>query len=234
MIENPEKRIPFFAFGNVAVGVIAVGNVAIGVVAVGFSVAIGPIAIGLNAVGLPLAVGLNAVGIVSLAAINGLGVFTEAGVNAGGVFAGGAVNVGHSAAFGVVFAVLAAIGALLARAPAERVEGVRGRLLGVDAERMRLRSGFRTTSFPWDPAVNPGQIEDAAGLLGRRVRVTVRSVERMHEAEAYRDAPEVERTVVATACTEVGYTRAWLVRVARASLLACCAVALVATVAALR
>lgn len=234
MITNPEKRIPFFAFGNVAVGVIAVGNVAVGVVAVGFSVAIGPIAIGLNAVGLPLAVGLNAVGIVSLAAINGLGVFTAAGVNAGGVFAGGSVNVGHSVAFGVVFAVLAAIGALLARAPAERVEGVRGRLLSVDAERMRLRSGFRTSTLPWDPAVHPAQLEEAAALVGRRVNVTVRSVERMHESEAYRDAPQVERSVVATACSEFGYTRAWLVRVARAFLFACSAVALVATVAALR
>lgn len=232
VIPEPDKRIPFFAFGNVAVGVIAVGNVAVGVVAIGFSLAIGPIAIGLNSVGLPLAAGLNAIGIVSLAAINGLGVLTAAGVNGGGVFAHAGVNPGQGAAFGVFFGVLALIGALLARAPAE--VGLTGRLLSVDGERLRVWSGLRAPTLPWDQEAGAQPIEDATGLVGRRVRVAVRDVEQVHDLGAYREAPKIDRRVVVTACTEVGYTRAWLARVARVCLFLSSAIALVTTLASLR
>ncbi len=112
------KPLPFFAFGNVAIGFIAVGNVAIGVVAIGFSVAIGPIAIGLNAIGWLAAFGLNAVGSVAFAAINGIGLVTFAGVNGlGAVFSSMGVNHGVAPALAPVLGGLEAVAAYLTRPP---------------------------------------------------------------------------------------------------------------------
>lgn len=99
------RRLPLFALGNVAHGVIAIGNVAHGVIAIGFSVSFGVVAIGLNAIG-AVAIGLNAIGPLSVSLINGVGVWGWAGVN---LIAGaglGGVNAGLSPAFGLTLAVV--------------------------------------------------------------------------------------------------------------------------------
>jgi len=214
------KPLPFFAFGNVAVGFIAVGNVAIGVVAIGFSVAIGPIAIGMNAIGWLAAFGLNAVGSVAFAAINGIGLVTFAGVNGlGAVLSSMGVNHGVVPALAPVLGGLEAIAAYLVRPPpapgiptvslATLLDGgldageVEARLLALEPGRGVLEHRGREVPIEVPDVALAGEGEDGptrALQLGKTPRVRVRLlVERRVTArdDGYRASGKDDRILVA-------------------------------------
>ncbi len=215
-----KEKLPFFAFGNIAVGVIAVGNVAVGVVAIGFSVAIGPIAIGLNSLGWLVAIGLNAVGTVSLAGINGLGVVTFAGVNGlGALICHSSVNQGISLALAPVFATAEAIGFVLVRpksahaipavslaslADGELAAGeVDARLIEVRPGEFALAQCGRRVPVELSETAMSAEDRESAGKVGalRSVRVRARVVSERRPADVdergYRVAGSEQRVLVA-------------------------------------
>lgn len=194
------RELPFFAFGNVAVGVIAVGNVARGVVAIGFTVSYGVISIGMNAVGV-VAIGLNAVGPISIAAINGVGPFVWAGVNAIGGYGSAFVNAGTWPLLGVALAVTAIVVAQLLyrtshlRPPREEHVPL-ARLFEAGAPSHRVHATPRRRGDTME--LVDGETRIAIGgdvpdeLVGRRCACVVRVVEQL-EGGDYRHAPDASR-----------------------------------------
>ncbi len=207
------RRLPLFAFGNVAHGVIAVGNIAHGVIAIGFTIAIGVVAIGMNAVG-AVALGMNAVGPVTIAAVNGLGVWGAAGVNliAGAGAAG--INAGVSAGFGFGAAALIALvaeGLVRSSRAAAAYEGTGGIARAVDLATAApgvhevvatvARAGDRWTLAPTSGAA-PIDVEVESALIrtldrraarGARCRCEVRVHAGFAADGDYRRSPSPQR-----------------------------------------
>ena len=200
-----QPRLPLFAFGNVAVGVIAIGNVAYGVVAIGLSVSLGVVAIGINAVG-AVAIGVNALSPVSIAAVNAIGTVAWAGVNAIGGYGGAWVNEVFNPILGGVVGGLAFLwGAKIDRArPPARPNRLAAALdeaedeFSVDARLVRAGDGLALVEGRTRITVTG---DDA--LAGKRIHARVRVIEEFAEVGAYRDAPEKHRRYVLEAASEI-------------------------------
>lgn len=215
-------RLPLFAFGNVAQGVIAVGNVAHGVIAIGFTVAVGVVAIGMNAVG-AIAIGMNAIGPLTVALINGLGVWGWAGVNliAGG--GGAMVNAGLTPIVGfAAAAVMAIVAEGVVRSTTGRPPTPRPPLADLltaspgtyPVLATVVRDGDRWTLFDGDQGVDAEVDVDqvwavaAAATRGRPCQCEVRVAERFAEDGDYRNPPTTEHRLIVVAVRRAA--RRWL------------------------
>lgn len=221
---GPGERLPLFAkgniargviaFGNVAQGVVAIGNVAHGVVSFGLSLSVGTVAIGINAVG-GVAIGVNAVGVVSFAAVNGAGLACWAGVNGVGTFLSAGVNASPSVVAGVLLVAAALVASFavpgqrrprLARSIVSLADLESGRVddgwvravVGVDGDQVAVDAGGRRALLD----AGPPQRGDAAGRSGQSMLVHITAGTRpVLPAEAgYREAPGTER---ALSCVEM-------------------------------
>jgi hypothetical protein len=204
-----QQRLPLFAFGNIAVGVIAIGNVAYGVVAIGFSVSVGVVAIGMNAVG-ALAIGLNSLGPVSIGAVNGIGSLAWAGVNSIGGHGSGLVNTLASPMVGVVLGVVAFVIASkigTARTPRETGPQLATVLAGAKddfaAEAKLVRDGDGLALVDGDTRI---AVTGEAALVGKRVNAQVRIIEEFDDTGAYREAPDKHRRYLLESATAVERT----------------------------